>query len=635
MQDNNLSRGIILYCQNKRHSLTHFIPLFLLTLLLAACASTPDNQQPGSSTPPSAFGQLTEKPDWYLQRLAKSDAANRFSWELLAARSLLQSGDVQQASAINQQLIKEAVTPRKIQEQRLFEAMLLQKQKKLTEALQLATDLDLRPLDTDATLAVYQLRAALLASSGDALAAFDNLLLMEPYLTDDAKTGHHQQIRDLLLTIPPGTLRSAITKPAPDVRSGWLELAILIQSANDSALAAQYQQWAQRYPEHPAQSLNLVDSSRQNNDTLPAVATGLPAKTAVLLPLTGPLAQNSAALRNGLLTAYKEAGMQGDIRFYDSYATPIPALYQQLQQDGAQLIIGPLLKDQVEALLALNPTMPVLALNEPDGKVVRTGLFYYSLAPTADAAEAATHIKQENHRLPLVLVPQGAQGQKVADSFSSTWNQLTGSSPVVARFSDRQSLQGVLRQAMGVDTSEQRISEIQNATGQKVFAQAFNRQDIDAIYIYASPLEAGIIRSFIDITQSPFVAPPAYYLSAKGNPGLNNAGVSQSVIGMQVGDMPWMVEPTLPLRDKVMLVWPQQNNDLLRFFAMGYDALMIAANLATLESQALEGLTGRLRLDSQGTVHRELTWHSIEKGTADAPATTTPAAETATQSPQG
>lgn len=629
MRDNNRGRGIILYCQNKRHSLAHFISLFLLSLLLAACASTPDSEQQGSATPPSAFGKLTEKPEWYLQQLAKSDGANRFNWELLAARSLLQSGDTQQASAINQQLSKEAITPRKKQEQRLLEAMLQQKLGKTAEALQLASNLDLRPLDNDATAAAYDVRASLLASKGDAIGAFNNLLLLEPYLNDAGKADNHVRIRDLLLTVAPGTLRGAISKPAPDVRTGWLELAVLMQTATGDGLAAQYQQWLQRYPDHPAQSLKLVaePAKPDQSGSASTVSAGLPARTAVLLPLTGPLAANSEALRNGMLTAYKEAGMQGDLRFYDSNATPIPALYQQLQQDKAELIIGPLLKDQVEALLALNPKVPVLALNEPDGKMARPDIFYYSLAPTADAAETAIHIKQENHRLPLVLVPQGAQGQKIADSFAASWKQLTGSSPVIARYSDRQSLQTVLRQAMGVDASQQRINEIQQSVGQKVFGQPFNRQDVDAIYVYASPLEAGIIRSFIDITQSPFVPAPTYYLNAKGNPGFNNSGVAQSVAGMQVGDMPWMTDTTQPLRDKVMALWPQQNNDLMRFFAMGYDALMIANNLQPLSAQAqtLDGLTGRLSLDAQGTVHRQLNWHKIEASPADAKAAATPA----------
>lgn len=82
-----------------------------------------------------------------------------------------------------------------------------------------------------------------------------------------------------------------------------------------------------------------------------------------------------------MLTAYKEAGLQGDLRFYDSASQPIATLYQQAQQEGAELIIGPLLKEQVEALVALNPTIPLLALNDTDKKSASSSIFYFSLSP--------------------------------------------------------------------------------------------------------------------------------------------------------------------------------------------------------------------------------------------------------------
>lgn len=47
--------------------------------------------------------------------------------------------------------------------------------------------------------------------------------------------------------------------------------------------------------------------------------------------------------------------------------------------------------------------------------------------------------------------------------------------------------------------AKQRIDSLQRTLGQKVFARHFNRRDVDAIYLYASPLEAGIIKSFLDI----------------------------------------------------------------------------------------------------------------------------------------
>ena len=90
-----------------------------------------------------------------------------------------------------------------------------------------------------------------------------------------------------------------------------------------------------------------------------------------------------------------------------------------------------------------------------------------------------------------------------------------------------------------------------------------------------------------------------------------------------------MVDASVPLRDKVQALWPQANNDLLRFFAMGYDAMTLVPHLAELSSapeQQLSGLTGTLSLDEQGTVHRQLHWVTLEKTSEPSNATpTTPA----------
>ena len=43
------------------------------------------------------------------------------------------------------------------------------------------------------------------------------------------------------------------------------------------------------------------------------------------------------------------------------------------------MIIGPLLRDQVEELLKSSPTVPVLALNELDKPIVNDNTFYFAL----------------------------------------------------------------------------------------------------------------------------------------------------------------------------------------------------------------------------------------------------------------
>ena len=623
---------------NKPFSVSQFLSLVLLSLLLSACASTPDSSDSAKAAPPSAFSQLDQKPDWYLQQLAQADASYRFTWELLAARSLIAAGDLQQASAISQQLAKEAFTPRQKDEQRLVAALLLQRQGKVEPALDLLTKVDKRPLAADAMAVYYSLQASLLSQTDAPLNALSAYVALENYLPAKERADNHTTIWSLLLAQATPQLQQAIEQPAPDVRSGWLELAILQQTLgqNPQQFAAQFAKWQQQYPDHPANELfkQPVAAEKPASDQNAAMTSGMPAHVAVFIPLSGNLAAQGDALRNGMLTAYKEAGLQGDVRFYDSASQPIATLYQQAQKDGAELLIGPLLKDQVEALIALQPKVPLLALNDTDRKTSAPSLFYFSLSPAADAAEAAAQMHQDGRRLPLLIVPQGAQGQRVQDGFTAQWREQNGGTPLIARFTDRQSLQAILRQAMGVDASQQRIESVQKSIGQKVFAQPFNRQDVDAIYVYASPLEAGIIKSFIDISQSPFASAPTYYLSAKGNPGFNNPGVAQNVQGMRLGDMPWMLEQNSPLREKVLALWPQANNDLLRFFAMGYDAMNLAPHLAELRAssgQQQNGLTGTLSIDEQGTVHRQLHWVTLEKPSEPSNATTSTAAPAAQQ----
>ena len=85
----------------------------------------------------------------------------------------------------------------------------------------------------------------------------------------------------------------------------------------------------------------------------------------------------------------------------------------------------------------------------------------------------------------------------------------------------------------------------------------------------------------------------------------------------------------------MLALWPQANNDLLRFFAMGYDAMNLAPHLAELSAssgQQQNGLTGTLSIDEQGTVHRQLHWVTLEKPSEPSNATTSTAAP-ATQQP--
>ena len=233
---------------NKLFSVPHFLRLFLLALLLSACASTPDESRIGKELPPSAFSELKQQPDWYLAQLAQTDAAYRFSWEILAARSLIAKGDLQQASAIHQQLVKEAYTPRQKHEQQLVAALLLNKQGNSAEALKHLQKIDLRPLSSDAVAIYYGLQGDALAHQGATLPAVKAYVAQSRFLQGDALKSNSETIWTLLSGQDAATLQQENAKANSDTYRGWLALASLnLNSGNNQGrFQAQYPKWQKK-----------------------------------------------------------------------------------------------------------------------------------------------------------------------------------------------------------------------------------------------------------------------------------------------------------------------------------------------------------------------------------------------------
>ena len=91
-----------------------------------------------------------------------------------------------------------------------------------------------------------------------------------------------------------------------------------------------------------------------------------PAKLAVLLPLSGcPTA--AQPVRDGLLSAYYgESRRRPDINFFDTAGTFTGALaaYDKAVASGADFVVGPLGRDEVDAVYYCQQLqVPVLALN--------------------------------------------------------------------------------------------------------------------------------------------------------------------------------------------------------------------------------------------------------------------------------
>jgi outer membrane PBP1 activator LpoA protein len=90
--------------------------------------------------------------------------------------------------------------------------------------------------------------------------------------------------------------------------------------------------------------------------------------------------------------------------------------------------------------------------------------------------------------------------------------------------------------------------------------------------------------------------------------------------GMLFPDMPWMVatDPvTAQIRDGVRAAWPARTARRDRLYAFGFDAYRLMPALrgkAPAEAGEISGVTGKLHIDDQNRIHRDLDWAQIRNG---------------------
>ena len=553
---------------------------------------------------PSAFSNLTKNAQWYLEQVDPAKPAAAFTWQMLAARSYLALGQAKPAAALFQQLQKQAKEPAQQAQLQLLQAHLLLAQGQANQALILLEGKPDVMLDADTQKDWYRQRVVLQLNINNQFGAAKSLIALEPYLNQSEQVINQQQIWSLLQRMTPSTLQALEEAQAPDVTTGWLRLAALVNEfgAQPNLLARQLAGWKRDFPNHPAQQ-NMPAGL---GDLTTAASTSVQ-QIAVLLPLSGNLEPQGSAIRNGMLMSYKENQGQFTLNFYDTQSKSIADIYKQAIQEGADMIIGPLLKDWVEQLLKANPTVPVLALNELDQPIVNDSTYYFSLSAAADAAQAAQHLYAQGYRKPLLIAAQGRIGYSSIKTFEQSWATLSQEKPVVATFGARNEVQGMVKNALSGRASAR--------AGEIIQLSDAAPQPIDVVYVVANSLETRMIKPYVDISVDPMGSLPIY----TGARGYDSAAteVTSELNGMHVSDMPLLLGEYEAQRQQIALLWPQTQGDLLRLFAMGYDAISLAENLPQMRKlggMQQAGMSGQLSVDPQGNVVRILSWGTYQNG---------------------
>lgn len=577
--------------------LRSLIALFM-AVLLAACAS-----QPGSN-----LGELPRTPAASVEELLQQAAASQSPEDaaflrLTAASKAMEQHNDAQATQIFGDIDLNRLKPA----QQVFASTLLAElalgrndPKAALTALGHPSLQHLGELPLDQQIRTQTVRARALEADGQALAAARERIFMAPTLQGDAAAANHEDIWKLVAGLPADQAQPA----GNDDLAGWLSLSQVVKTPGTlEQQKAAIEAWRAQHASHPAARtlpLPLQQLMAVTNQPLDRIA--------LLLPQQGQLAGVARALRDGFMAAHYQALQAGQpapaIEFYDSSrVTSMDDFYRQAQAAGIQLVVGPLEKNLVKQL-STRPQLPIitLALNYSDSNQPGPSqLFQFGLAAEDEAREVARRAHADGLVHAAAIVPKGEFGDRVLAAFRQDW-QASG---------------GTLVAAVQIDQPvalAQQIGELMQVRQTGTGGQGTRRQDIDFIYMTATPQQAQQVKPTLNYQYAgdvPVYATSHVY-SASGDQAQYN-----DLNGVRFCETPWLLDTSNGLRQQVARQWPQANSSLGRLYAMGADAYTLAPRLGQLKAlpdNRIEGLSGSLSLNPAQRIERQLPWAQFSNG---------------------
>jgi len=581
-----------------------------LAALLAACASSPS----------SSLGELPRTPDASIEQLLEQASSSKTQDQaallrLSAADLAYRQKDNGRASQILAQVQLDQLKPA----QQVFAstlaaelAMSRNQPKAALAALSHPSLEHLGELPVDQQIRTQTVRARALEADGQTLAAARERIFIAPLLSGDAARANHEAIWALIAALPTDQLQPT----GNDDLSGWLSLALTVKTSGTlEQQQAAIDTWRAQNPKHPA-AVQLPQALVK----LKELASQPLNKIALLLPNDGQLASVGKALREGFMAAQYQAQQAGQkppaIEFYDSSRlTSLDDFYRKAQAAGVQLVIGPLEKPLVKQLSA-RAQLPIttLALNYSESAQNPPQLFQFGLAAEDEAREVSRRARADGLHRAAAMVPKGEWGDRVLKAFRQDWEANGGTVIGVERVDQPVALAQQIADLFQLRQSEGRAKSLQSTVGGQVAAQPSRRQDIEFIFLAATPQQAQQIKPTLNFQYAGDV--PVYgtshLFSATGDINQYN-----DMNGIRFCETPWLLDANDPLRQQVTAQWPQAAGSLGRLYAMGVDAYRLAPRLGQLKAlpdSRIDGLSGSLSMDQGQRIERQLPWAQFVNG---------------------
>lgn len=599
----------------RKHRVRHTLAAFALAALLGACGTTPE--QPGSDV--SGDAQVQQ----LLERARQSESPERERLLLSAAGRLADQDEPQRARNLLLPLDSRELNDETfIHYTQLLGELAMDSgdyflaRRTLTNARLDSLWHELKP---EEEIAVREQRARIFALLGNIPASVRERLQLGALLPDErAEQRNRDLIWQTLMSLPQEQLQQfSVTESDRQLR-GWYTLAALSKDhqANLERQLAQVDAWREDWPEHPA-SEQLPDDLR----LLQRLIDDQPQQVALLLPQSGHLAHAAEAVRDGFFAAYYQAVEEDSrtpqVRQYDTHEADIVDVYERAVAEGAEMIIGPLNKDQVNDL-SLLPALPVpiLTLNYADAAPLeQAGEFYqFGLAAEDEARQVARRAHLDGHSHAMILTPTQDWSERSARAFTKLWQEQNGTVVNYSQFTDND-YSGLLSSALLIDASKNRHQQLQRLFGTSLAFNPRRRQDLDMIFLIARPDEARQIKPTLAFH---YAADVPVYATSHIYAGVTDSANDRDLEGIRFNTMPWLFDTDSPEK-QALDKHGRAPATYSRLHALGVDSYRLYPRLPQLARTAnarYYGATGALQLRPDGRIERKQIWAQYRGGVA-------------------
>jgi hypothetical protein len=604
------------------HATRNAAILTICTALLSGCGGAPPRHEAIEKAPESAppqAAQPLDPVDAILRRAERGAPERAGPLRIEAATLLLERGENDRARRELASLEPDLLSA----QDRVRRALLLSRialaAKEPGTALALLGDPGLgtaaAELPREMQVELRRTTALALAASGDALAAAAERAALQPWLSGETeRLANARGILELLGTVAMERIEAGLATAQSDDWRAWLELSSILRDMRYSATEQRdrLRQWQQLHGALPA----LDTAATLAKDVEARLAN--PARVALLLPLSGRAGGGGQAVLQGYLAEHYRQLSLGEalpqLAIADTRGEPdaFAAAYRRAVQDGSELVIGPLLKEELASLGTGDlPLGPTLALNFLDDSQALPGeVIQFGIDSSDEIAQFITSARAAGYTRVLLLADASPRAKRLVDEFTPRWRDAGGLLLGSLYLGDLNEYRKDLERAMLLDQSRERADALARITGLPLETEPRHRADLELVVLLAEPVASRSVRSLLSFLYAGDLPLWGSSLSHSGN---DAPGEDLDLEGLRLIDMPFFG----PAEGELVELAGGPRGGAARLVALGADAARLQPRLRMLAEGGgigLSGATGELELGAGGRIHRRGAWFGFAQG---------------------